>query len=175
MTGDRYPHMLTEQKIKAARADKKQRKLFDGGGLYLLITPTGSKLWRWKYRFAGREKVLAMGIYPAVSLKRAREEMGCRVSRSGVGGIEAGAQQHESKNRWAYKHACRISRRKRWQSTRRFPGMEAGESLMVLPRCSVAERSHASWFALSPSRRFNLVSERVPQVPHELSEGRGCI
>jgi integrase len=51
--------------------DKLYRKA-DGGGLYLEIFPNGSKLWRWKFRFAGKEKRLALGAYPAVSLKDAR-------------------------------------------------------------------------------------------------------
>ncbi len=57
---------------KAKPADKAQR-LFDGGGLYLEITPAGSKLWRQKYRHAGKEKLLAHGTYPEVSLAQARE------------------------------------------------------------------------------------------------------
>lgn len=49
-------------------------RLFDGGGLYLEITPAGSKYWRIKYRFAGKEKRLALGVYPDVSLADAREQ-----------------------------------------------------------------------------------------------------
>jgi integrase len=45
----------------------------DGGGLFLWITPAGGKLWRWKYRFDGKEKLMAFGKYPDVTLKRARE------------------------------------------------------------------------------------------------------
>lgn len=56
---------------KAKPADKIQR-LFDGGGLYLEITPAGGKLWRQKYRFAGKEKRLAHGTYPEVTLAEAR-------------------------------------------------------------------------------------------------------
>ncbi|WP_240721689.1 Arm DNA-binding domain-containing protein [Halomonas marinisediminis] len=45
----------------------------DGGGLYLEIRPTGSKYWRMKYRFGGKERLLAIGTYPAVSLADARK------------------------------------------------------------------------------------------------------
>ncbi len=45
-----------------------------GGGLYLEVTPTGGKLWRYKYRFNGKEKLLAIGKYPDVSLKKAKEK-----------------------------------------------------------------------------------------------------
>jgi hypothetical protein len=47
--------------------------LFDGGGLYLEVLPAGGKYWCWKYRFAGKEKRLALGVYPEVSLKEARD------------------------------------------------------------------------------------------------------
>jgi hypothetical protein len=51
-------------------------KLSDGKGLYLLVNPVGSKLWRWKYRFLGKEKVMSLGAYPDVSLAQARDGMG---------------------------------------------------------------------------------------------------
>lgn len=66
--------MLTESAIKAARASEKPRKLSDERGLFLLINPNGSRLWRLKYRVDGREKLLAIGAYPDVGLKRAREK-----------------------------------------------------------------------------------------------------
>ena len=46
--------------------------MFDGGGLYLEISPSGGKWWRFKYRFAGKEKRISLGVYPEVSLKEAR-------------------------------------------------------------------------------------------------------
>jgi hypothetical protein len=49
-------------------------KLFDGGGLYLEVLPTGSKLWRLKYRYLGKEKRMSLGHYPLVPLKEAREK-----------------------------------------------------------------------------------------------------
>jgi len=68
-----YP-MLTEAAIKAAKPKDKPYKKFDERGLYLHVTATGSRLWRFKYRFAGAEKLLSLGAYPDVSLKRAREK-----------------------------------------------------------------------------------------------------
>jgi hypothetical protein len=47
--------------------------MFDGGGLYLEVRPAGGKWWRFKYRFGGKEKLLALGTYPDVSLKQARD------------------------------------------------------------------------------------------------------
>ncbi len=70
---------LTDTACKNARcAEGRPRERYtDAGGLYLEVQPTGAKHWRWKYRFGGKEKRLAIGTYPAVSLaqaRRAREE-----------------------------------------------------------------------------------------------------
>lgn len=64
---------LTNTKIKSAKYVPGKNKLFDGGGLFLLIKATGSKLWRLKYRFGGTEKLLAIGTYPQTSLADARQ------------------------------------------------------------------------------------------------------
>ncbi|QKL94325.1 integrase arm-type DNA-binding domain-containing protein (plasmid) [Ralstonia solanacearum] len=64
---------LTDVAIRNAKPTDKQQKLFDGGGLFLLVKPTGGKRWVLKYRFAGREKSLALGTYPAVTLTEARK------------------------------------------------------------------------------------------------------
>ena len=64
---------LTDINIKKAKPGEKARKLFDGGGLYIQIEPTGGKLWRYKYRFEGKEKTLYLGKYPDISLAEARE------------------------------------------------------------------------------------------------------
>src|SRR5262249_13015017 len=64
---------LTETKVRNAKAGAKPFKLTDGGGLYLLVTPTGGRWWRFDYRFGGKRKTLSMGFSPGVSLKLARE------------------------------------------------------------------------------------------------------
>jgi integrase len=63
---------LTDTAIRNTRPEK-PKKLFDGGGLFLLAKPNGSRLWRLKYRFGGKEKQLSLGSYPEVSLKKARD------------------------------------------------------------------------------------------------------
>ncbi|CAJ0895681.1 hypothetical protein R1479_03972 [Ralstonia mannitolilytica] len=63
---------LTDVAIRNAKPMEKQQKLFDGGGLHLLITPAGGKRWVLKYRFGGKEKSLALGTYPDVPLGEAR-------------------------------------------------------------------------------------------------------
>ena len=72
-----YPQMpLNDRQIKNAKPTDtgKKAKLFDGGGLYLEVTPAGSKVFRLKYRIDGKEKSLTIGKYPAVSLSEARRE-----------------------------------------------------------------------------------------------------
>ena len=65
---------LTDRAILNLKANGKQHKHFDGGGLYLVVYPTGGKAWRLSYRYAGKENTLSFGSYPAVSLKMAREK-----------------------------------------------------------------------------------------------------
>ena len=66
--------MLTEAECKNATCppDKKQARFADSGGMYLQVSPAGSKRWFLKYRVGGKEKQLALGSYPEVSLKSAR-------------------------------------------------------------------------------------------------------
>ena len=64
---------LTDTQLRQLKPKAKQYKVSDSGGLYVLVTPNGSKLWRLKYRYDGKEKVLAFGAYPDTSLARARE------------------------------------------------------------------------------------------------------
>ncbi|WP_242468236.1 Arm DNA-binding domain-containing protein [Burkholderia plantarii] len=64
---------LTDLNIRTAKPADTQQKLYDGGGLLLLITPAGGKRWLFKYRIGHKEKSLALGTYPAVSLAQARE------------------------------------------------------------------------------------------------------
>ncbi|KGA65840.1 tyrosine-type recombinase/integrase [Yersinia pseudotuberculosis] len=65
---------LTDIKVKSAKPTEKAYKLTDGGGMYLLVKPNGSKYWRLKYRFVGKEKMLSIGVYPDVSLADARQK-----------------------------------------------------------------------------------------------------
>ena len=65
---------LTELGLRKAKPSSKPKKFSDGGGLFLLLHPNGSKYWRMKYRFMGKEKLLAIGVWPEVSLIEAREK-----------------------------------------------------------------------------------------------------
>ena len=65
---------LTELTIKQAKPGIKQYKLFDGGGMFLLVHPNGSKYWRMKFSFESKSKLASFGVWPDVSLKDAREK-----------------------------------------------------------------------------------------------------
>lgn len=64
---------LTDAEIRKTPITHRAQKLFDGGGLYLLIKPSGSRCWRLKFRVAEKEQLLSLGVYPEVTLKAARE------------------------------------------------------------------------------------------------------
>ncbi len=66
--------MLTDRAVRTAKPQEKPYKLSDGGGLHVLVQPGGGKLWRLKYRFAGKEKLLSFGSYPTVSIATARQQ-----------------------------------------------------------------------------------------------------
>ncbi len=65
---------LTDAKIRNTKAGSKPIKMADGGGLYLEVRPTGAKLWRFRYRIAGKENIFAIGEYPGTALSEARAE-----------------------------------------------------------------------------------------------------
>ncbi|TLU70890.1 tyrosine-type recombinase/integrase [Lichenicoccus roseus] len=64
---------LTDAEVRKAKPADKRFKLYDGGGLYLMVETNGSKLWRMRYELAGREKSLSFGPYPAITLAAARQ------------------------------------------------------------------------------------------------------
>jgi integrase len=64
---------LSDAKVRNAKVKAKPYKIADGEGLFLLVTPSGNKYWRLKYHFGGKEKLLALGVYPEVGLGDARE------------------------------------------------------------------------------------------------------
>ena len=87
--------MLTDTKIKALSPREKAYKVSDAGGLFLLINPNGSKYWRVKYRFMGKEKLLSLGVYPTITLANARKERD-QAKRQLSEGIDPGLyRQHQ--------------------------------------------------------------------------------
>ncbi|NBD19525.1 integrase arm-type DNA-binding domain-containing protein [Aquabacterium fontiphilum] len=87
---------LTDVLIKTAKPGPKPVRLFDGGGLYLEVAPSGGKWWRLKYRHDGKEKRLSLGTYPDTSLKDARERRDL-ARRDLAAGIDPGAKRKAEK------------------------------------------------------------------------------
>lgn len=109
---------LSDQKIRTVKPKEKPFKLFDGDGLYLEVRPNGSKWWRFRYRFGGKEKLLSMGIYPEVSLKEARDR--CFEARKQVAaGINPGEERKQKAGADSFENVARtwfadLSQRKNW-------------------------------------------------------------
>src|SRR3569832_1324217 len=96
----RYPipmPILTELRIRSAKAAEKPYKLFDERGLFMLVTRAGGRLWRFKYYLGGVEKLLTLGTYPDVSLKRAREKRD-DARRAVADGIDPGAKRRAERD-----------------------------------------------------------------------------
>lgn len=64
---------LTDVKVRSANPMDKPYKLTDGDGMHLMVPPNGSKYWRLQYRFDGKQKMLALGVYPGISLSEAQQ------------------------------------------------------------------------------------------------------
>ncbi len=88
--------MLTMAQIRAIKPGKKIKKCSDGEGLYLQVMPTGKMYWRLNYRYAGKQKTLALGVYPQVSLKEAREARR-KAKKQLAAGIDPSIQKKLSK------------------------------------------------------------------------------
>lgn len=89
---------LTDTACKNAKPKEKPYKKGDGGGLYLLVNPDGSKYWRMKYRFLAKEKLLAFGTYPLISLADAREERE-KAKKLLAGGIDPATARKDEKKK----------------------------------------------------------------------------
>jgi hypothetical protein len=98
--------MLTDTRVRNAKPAHQPTKLSDAGGLHLLIQPHGSKLWRLAYRFAGKQKTLAFGVYPTVSLQEARERRDA-AKRVLARGIDPSTQRRREKQAAGADHTFR--------------------------------------------------------------------
>jgi integrase len=94
---------LSDAAIKSLKPRERSYKAYDRDGLFLLVSPSGSKLWRWRYRFDRKEKLMALGEYPVVSLAEARDRhlaarklLGSDVDPMAVRKAEAEAKQREA-------------------------------------------------------------------------------
>ena len=87
---------LTARQVDTSRPKDKPYKLSDGGGLYLLVNPNGSRYWRLKYRIGGKEKLLALGVYPDITLAEARQKRADAKKVLAAGG-DPGQEKQEEK------------------------------------------------------------------------------
>lgn len=88
--------MLTDTAIRKAKPAETPQKLTDGGGMYLLLKPDGGRYWRLDYRFAGKRKTLALGVYPTITLAEARQRRD-DAKRRVANGFDPGADRREAK------------------------------------------------------------------------------
>ncbi len=95
---------LSDLQIKQCKPDDKDIWLSDERGLRLLIKPNGSKYWRLKYRFVGKQKTLALGVYPSVSLKDAREAV-ANAKKLLKNGVDPGQKKKEDRYLAEVRHA----------------------------------------------------------------------
>ncbi len=87
---------LSDAKVRNAKPLSKPFKIADGEGLFLLVVPSGGKYWRFKYHFGGKEKLLALGVYPEISLGEAREKR-AEARKTLAKGNDPGAVKRENK------------------------------------------------------------------------------
>jgi len=148
---------LTDIAIKAAKPTANPVKLFDAGGLFLIVAPSGGKWWRFKYRYQGKAKTLSLGTYPTVPLKDARERRdelrrqlaqgidpglvrkACKVSQANTFEALALEWHAKFKHTWTAEHAERIRARLKadvfpWLGARSIRDITAPELLAVVRR-----------------------------------------
>ena len=184
---------LTDIAIRAAKRQPRTRKLFDGGGLYLEVSPAGGKWWRWKYRFGGKEKRLSLGVYPDVSLRAARERRDAvrqqlatgidpaharraqRLATAGADSFEAIAREWHAKfsSGWVPSHGDRILRRFEkdlfpWLGQRPVADIRAPDLLSVLRRIEsrgAVETAHRAMQNCGQVFRYAIATGRAERDP----------
>jgi len=186
---------LTEVACRSAKAADRPFKLTDGHNLYLLVQPDGTKLWRWNYRFAGKQKTMALGIYPDVSLAAVRREH-ARAREQLAGGsdpmltrksdklkavlsvntrFEPVAREWfaRKKTKWAESHSKKIIERLErdifpWLGAREISGIEAPELLAVLQRIEARgaiDTAHRAKQNCGQIFRYAIVTGRAKRNP----------
>lgn len=186
---------LTDTAIRKAKSTDKTQRLFDGGGLYLEISPAGGKWWRWKYRFGGKEKRLSLGTYPDTGLADARERRdaarkllaaGIDVSQhrkaAKAAGEAASANSFEvvarewfakQKAKWAVSHADKVIRRLErdifpWLGQRPVAEITAPELLKHLERIEqrgAIETAHRALQTCGQVFRYAIQTGRAERAP----------
>ena len=184
---------LTDTAIKNKKPGEKPSKLSDGSGLYLLLNTTGSRLWRYDYRFDGKRKTLSFGPYPEVTLKEAREKRdnSRKMIRDGIDPSQAKKAQKESASgadsfetiarewfskfspAWTPSHGERILRRLErdifpWIGKRPIAEVKAPELLNVLRRIEergAVETAHRASQNCGQVFRYAVATGRAERDP----------
>jgi integrase len=182
---------LTHVQIVNAKARDKAYRMFDGRGLYVEISPSGGRWWRFKYRFGGKEKRLSFGVYPDVSLKEAREKL-AEARMHLEGGHDPGVLRKEietnptdatgptfetiarewfalNSRKWAPSHGDRIIRRLElnifpWLGSRPIVEIKASELLTTLRRIEgrgAHETAHRALQNCARVFRYAVVTDRA--------------
>jgi integrase len=183
---------LTNTAIKTAKPKEKTFKISDGKGLYLEISPSGGKWWRWKYRFAKKEKRLSLGVYPDVTLKMARER--CQECRTQLADGFDPAQLRKDKQlkleseffesiarewhtkfsqNWSDSHSTRILRRLQadvfpWMGRKAIGEIKASEILSVIRRIEsrgALETAHRAMQNCGQVFRYAVATGRAERDP----------
>lgn len=186
---------LTDSAIRTAKPGEKARKLSDGGGLFLLVSPNGGKWWRLKFRFEGKEKLLSLGTYPEVGLREAREKReemrrmlaaGVDVSENRKANKAARAEANANSfeviarewfakysPRWAASHSDKLIRRLErdifpWMGKRPVADISAADVLDVLRRIEdrgAIETAHRAKQNCSQVFRYAIATRRAERDP----------
>jgi integrase len=184
---------LTNTAVRNAKPESKPRKLFDERGLFLLMNPNGGKLWRFKYRFDGKEKQISLGIYPDVSLKDARERRddarklvangvdpsenrkALKEAKGGGNCFEVVAREWYAKysTNWSSDHGDRIIRRLErdifpWMGEKPIGGITAPELLSVVQRIEkrgALETAHRALGNCGQVFRYAVATGRAERDP----------
>lgn len=193
---------LSDLQVRTAKPKDKDYKLVDGYGLYLLVTPTGGKLWRFDYRYSEKRKTVAFGAYPSITLSDARQrrEDARKLLANGVdpgaikkaqktARIESATNSFEAvtrewherfKNQWSVNHAERLLRRLELDvfpaiGERPIAEIKAPEMLAVLRKVELRtlETAHRLRIACSQVFRYAVATGRAERDP--VADLRGAL
>lgn len=182
---------LTDKTIQAAKPKEKLYKLSDEKGMYLEVCPNGSRYWRLKYRFAGKEKRISLGVYPEVSLKEARKQRGDarsllrngvdpseqrkaeKAASSGFGSFEPIAREWMEKQTWTHGHKRTVKMRLEnfilpWIGNKQINDITPSEILSLLKRQEnrgVIETAHRVKSICSQIFRYAIATGRAERDP----------
>lgn len=183
--------LLSDTRIRGSKPRANAYKLRDGNGLFLLLTPKGQRWWRFRFRAAGKEKMLSLGVYPDVSLREARnkrDELRALIAKGVDPSVQRAAAQQASESSfeaigrewhaqrrhiWTPEHAARILRRLEkdvfpWVGSRPIGEITAPEMLAVLRRIearNVLDTAHRALQNCSAVFRYAVATGRAERDP----------